>query len=202
MTDRTISIPVSAAMHVVIGCVIALLALTAFFVYAQLPNEHDKYRSGALALGIVAAVAALTYWLWCTSQCLRADVRANAVAIEDARAEIRTAKAEVLARLDGLAGRLDSIADETAQNRGSIKELTDTADQTAAALDKVAKAMKALQECYLQEGTIPAPRKDQDRETWLGTTEGPAPGKGAGPVPYAGITHAWRAQRRLLVNTL
>lgn len=180
--DRTISIPVSAATHVAIGCVIALLALAAFFVYTQLPAAHADYRGGALALGIVAAVAALTYWLWCTSQCLRADVRANAVAIEDARAELRTAKAEVLARLDGLAGRFDAIADEIAQNRGSIKELTDATDETTNALGKLAKELKALRECYLQEGTIPSPRKDDaPRENWLGTTEGPVPGGGTGP---------------------
>lgn len=153
-SERTISIPVSVATHVVIGCVIALVALVALFVYFQLPSPHSHYRGVALALTIIASAGALSYWLWCTSQCLRANVRANGYAIEDVRAELRTAKAEVLAKLDGLSGRIDTIDEEITENRGAIKEVTD-------AVDDLAKAIRALRECYLQEGTIPK-REDEE----------------------------------------
>jgi hypothetical protein len=170
--DRTISIPVSAATHVAIGCVIALLALTAFFVYTQLPARHGDYRGGALSLGILAGVGALTYWLWCTSQCLWVDIRANAVAIEDARAELRTAKAEMFAKVDALDLRIDIIAEDITENRGSIKEVTD-------ALGDVAKGLKALRECYLQEGLNHDPLDPP--ETWLATARRPRSRWGSGP---------------------
>lgn len=144
-------------MHTAIGVVIALLALVAFFVYAQLPPHHADYRGGAFALGSVAAAAALSYWLWCANRCLRDDVSANAEAIEDARAELRTAKAEVLAKLDGMALHVSEIAQAVAENQGSTKELT-------AALGEVSKGLTVLTECYLQEGTIPP--KDGPPETW------------------------------------
>jgi hypothetical protein len=173
--DRTISIPVSLATHVTIGCLIALIALASFFVYTQLPTEHAHYRGSALTLTIVASVGALSYWLWCASQCLHADVRANGAAIEEARdearAEIRTAKAEVLARSDTTTHRLDArisaLAEEVAENRRSIKELTDAFSANTAAMVAMTKAFNVLRECYLQEGTTQS-RADQEapRENW------------------------------------
>lgn len=157
--DRTISIPVSLATHVVIGCLIALVALAAMFAYFQLPNSH--HRSVALTITVIASAGALSYWLWCASQCLRADVRANAVAIEDARdearAETRAAKAEVLARHDTSTDRLDArisgLGEDVADHSRSIKELTDAFEANTAAMIAMTKAFKVLRECYLQQGT-------------------------------------------------
>lgn len=166
-TERTISIPVSLVTHVVIGCIIALIALVALFVYFQLPAVHP-HRGGALALAIIASAGALSYWLWCASQCLKADVQDNAQAIEDARAEIRNVKAETLAKLDTVIGRLDELSEETGGNRGAIKELTDAVDANAAAIAAMTKALNVLRECYLQEGTVENARekKEEPRDTW------------------------------------
>jgi len=165
--EKTISISVPTAQHVAIGCLLALVALCAFFVYTQLPAEQAHLRGSALALAIVGSVAAMSYWLWCASQCLRSDVRDNGTAIEDARAELRTAKAEIFAKLDSIIARLDDLGDEVGQNRGEIKELTDAVDGAAEAVREIAGDVVALQECYLTEGEIPAQRarKEAPRES-------------------------------------
>jgi len=163
--DRTISIPVSLATHVVIGCLIALVALAAMFAYFQLPTSH--YRGVALTIAIIASAGALSYWLWCASQCLHADVRANGVAIDDARAEIRTAKAEALARLDRVLTVLGELREEIGQNRGAIKEHTDAVDANTAAVTAMTKALNVLRECYLQEGVIQQDQpKEAPRKNW------------------------------------
>jgi hypothetical protein len=163
--EKTIHIPVSAATHVAIGCVIALIAVTAFWVALQLPAELAHYRFGALTITFVAAVGAISYGLLCANHRLKFHVNDNAHAIDAARAELRTAKAQTFAKvdlldakLDRIAARLDELGDDVGQNHGAIKELTD-------AVDEASNAVEALQDCYLEEGQapdrkeIPAPRE-------------------------------------------
>lgn len=157
--ERTISIPVSTATHVVIGCVFALIAITAFWVALQLPAELAHYRGSALTITFIASVGATSYGLLCANHRLKFRVDDNAEAIADARAELRTAKAEIFAKidsidakLDNIATRLDELGGEVGQNRGAIKELTD-------AVDEARNSVEALQDCYLKEGQAPAQKE-------------------------------------------
>lgn len=159
--EKTIHIPVSAATHVAIGCTIALIAVTAFWVYTQLPSHQANYRGAAFAIALTAAFGVTSYGLLCANHRLKFHVDDNAEAIEAARAELRTAKAQTFAKIDLLGAKLDTVAarlDEFGGELGAIKELAD-------AVDEAKLSVEALQDCYLEEGQapvwkeIPAPRE-------------------------------------------
>lgn len=162
---RVITIPVPAALHTVCGVVLALITITAFWAHIEIPPGHPN-KGTALGISIFSGCTALTYWLWCGQQCTRAGMQDIAESVEDARAELRTAKAEVLAKIDGMAAHVSEIDAVVAENQGSIKELTDAVDGLTASLGKVAQGLRALRECYLQEGTIPEADEDVPPETW------------------------------------
>jgi hypothetical protein len=147
--EKTIHIPVSTATHVVIGCTIALIAITAFWVYTQLPSHQANYRGTAFAIALIAAFGVTSYGLLCANHRLKFHVDDNAEAIEAARAELRTAKAELFVKLDRIAARLDELGSEVGQNSGTIKELTD-------AVDEARNSVEVLQDCYSKEGQAPA----------------------------------------------
>lgn len=109
----TISIPVSAAWHLVVGIVLALIAIVAFWVHFQLAT-HSAYRATAIGVGLLAACTALTYWLWCAIQCLRAET-----------AEHREATDAITEDVDELRGDLDRIEEAVKELTGAVNALQD-----------------------------------------------------------------------------
>lgn len=131
--QKTISIPVPAALHTIVGAIFTLIALAAFWVHLALPNGHTN-RSAAAAFGVLAGAAALIYWLWCGQQCNRSETRDVREAIEAAEAKANERETQILAALD-------KATDQLNENHAVIKELTG--------------AVEALQDTYLADGRPP-----------------------------------------------
>lgn len=140
---RIIAIPVSAAWHTGIGIVLALIAVMAFWVHFQLPVGH-AYKVTAAIIGFVASCLALAYWLWCTLQRARADLRDAKRAAEEMEARLIVIIDEAAANLSG----------QAAENRGAIKELRESVDENTGAVE-------ALQDTYIEEGKPPKRRDNQ-----------------------------------------
>lgn len=137
---RTISIPVSAAWHAGIGIVLALIAITAFWVHFQLP-EANPYKETATEIGLLAGFGALSYWLWCDLQ----RGRAERLDIDDA---VAAAVAAAEAREARLLAVLQEMSEAVCANGTAVKELDGAVTENTGAIE-------ALQDCYLEEGQAP-----------------------------------------------
>lgn len=123
---RTISIPVPAALHTSIGILMALVTITAFWAHVEFPADHPN-KGTAAVIALLTGFTALTYWLWCGQQCTRSETKDVGDAI--AAAELAAAEREQ---------RLLAVLRE---NGASIAENS--------------AAIKALQNCYIEEGLPP-----------------------------------------------
>src|SRR5690606_21147230 len=72
----TISIPRTAASRLLLGIALGVGAVAAFIAYANLPTGYP-IRGVALGVGVVGSCGALTYWIWCTIQCIKATSEAG-----------------------------------------------------------------------------------------------------------------------------
>lgn len=160
-STRTISIPVSAATHVVVGILIALIAITAFWANSQLPHSND-YRGTAIGIGVVGAFSAIAYWLKCDLQRGRIERHDIADTLDATAREAREREGRLLAVLE----RIDA---NLVENRGAIKKIADAVDVNTAAIKELREAVgantetvaentgavEALQDCYREEGKAP-----------------------------------------------
>lgn len=135
----TISFAVPSAAHAVIGAILMLLTLAAWWVHFALPASNT-YQPTAADIANLAGSVTLAFWLFCVVQRNRSDAEEF-----DERATAAIAEAE--AREKRLLAAFREVAEEVAENRGSIKELQDSVDEAI-------KAVEALQNCYLREGTL------------------------------------------------
>lgn len=129
----TISIPRTAASHLLLGIALGVGAVAAFIAYANLPTGYP-IRGVALGVGVVGSCGALTYWIWCTIQCIKATSEAGLVAQqhESTRQSTRQAAA-ILAALE--------------QAHRDHKEIVEQ-------VDALTTSIGVLRDCYLDEGRI------------------------------------------------
>lgn len=125
----TISIPRTAASHLLLGIALGVGAVAAFIAYANLPTGYP-IRGVALGVGVVGSCGALTYWIWCTLQCIKATSEAGLVAQQH---ESTRQAAEIIAALE--------------QAHRDHKEIVDQ-------VDALTTSIGVLRDCYLEEGRI------------------------------------------------
>lgn len=125
----TISIPRTAASHLLLGIALGVGAVAAFIAYANLPTGYP-IRGIALGVGVVGSCGALTYWIWCTLQCIKATSEAGLVAQQH---ESTRQAAAILAALE--------------QAHRDHKEIVDQ-------VDALTTSIGVLRDCYLEEGRI------------------------------------------------
>lgn len=129
----TISIPRTTLGHALTGIGIAAIAAGAIALHT-VTAPGSPYRATLLIVGGLAGCTALAYWLWCTLQQLRAEQAATAAEQEE-RDRLAAAQASAILEAFEQAHRDHKLAAE--QRRELIG------------------AVEALQDCYLDEGTIP-----------------------------------------------
>lgn len=125
----TISIPRAAASHLLLGIALGVGAVAAFIAYANLPTGYP-IRGVALGVGVVGSCGALTYWIWCTIQCIKATSEAGLVAQQH---ESTRQAAAILTALEQ-----------------AHRDHTEIVDQ----VDALTKSIGVLRDCYLEEGRI------------------------------------------------
>lgn len=125
----TISIPRTAASHLLLGIALGVGAVAAFIAYANLPTGYP-IRGVALGVGVVGSCGALTYWIWCTIQCIKATSEAGLVAQQH---ESTRQAAAILTALEQ-----------------AHRDHTEIVDQ----VDALTKSIGVLRDCYLEEGRI------------------------------------------------
>lgn len=125
----TISIPRTAASHLLLGIALGVGAVAAFIAYANLPTGYP-IRGVALGVGVVGSCGALTYWIWCTLQCIKATSEAGLVAQQH---ESTRQAAAILAALEQ-----------------AHRDHTEIVDQ----VDALTTSIGVLRDCYLEEGRI------------------------------------------------
>lgn len=125
----TISIPRTAASHLLLGIALGVGAVAAFIAYANLPTGYP-IRGVALGVGVVGSCGALTYWIWCTLQCIKATSEAGLVAQQH---ESTRQAAAILTALEQ-----------------AHRDHTEIVDQ----VDALTKSIGVLRDCYLEEGRI------------------------------------------------
>lgn len=139
----TISIPRTAAGHLLLGIALATGAIAAFITYASIPTGYP-IRGIALGAGVIGACGALTYWIWCTLQCIKATSKASHEATRNAIAALIAEQRE---RDKRAASRETMLLEALEDVHRDHKKLTD-------AIDALTKAFGILRDCYLEEGRV------------------------------------------------
>lgn len=146
----TISFTIPSALHLAIGLILAAGAITAYIAHFALPL-NDPYRETAANVGNLAGFVAAIYCVWCTSRGTRADTADLTQVTEDAIAAAAERQAGIQSTIEAattaILVALREIAEQLAEDRGTIKELTDT-------ITEATGAVEALQDCYLAAGQV------------------------------------------------
>lgn len=98
-TTPTITIPVSAAWHVVVGVGLALISVAAFWVHFELPSDNSA-RGTTIGVGVVVGCSAMIFWLWCTMQRNRAETQGLRDDIEALREDLERVEGALTALTD------------------------------------------------------------------------------------------------------
>lgn len=133
----TITVSIPAAVHLIIGIILAAASAAGFWIHFELPPAH-QYRETASDIANLLGCTALAYWLWCVLQRNRSE---HANLDQTAREAIATAEARHAQKQ----GVLAEIVEEVIENRAAIKDLEGR-------LSELLAAVEALQDCYLSEG--------------------------------------------------
>jgi type I site-specific restriction endonuclease len=147
----TVTIPVPAAWHTIIGICLAATAATVFIIHSQLPGG-SHHRSTTATVSIVAACTTMAYWLWCVLQGIRSSQKSLVEAIAEARGEAQQRQERVLAAFEEIGNRLSELSEEIGENRGAIKDLADRLEEVVRAVEELAGAVEALQDLYMKDG--------------------------------------------------
>lgn len=135
----TISIPRTAASRLLLGIALGVGAVAAFVAYANLPTGYP-IRGVALGVGVVGSCGALTYWIWCTIQCIKATSEAGHETTHEALAGLVAQQHESTRQAAAILAALEQ----------AHRDHTEIVEQ----VDALTTSIGVLRDCYLEEGRI------------------------------------------------
>lgn len=163
----TISFTVPPTLHLIAVLALTAAAIAAYILHFSLPLD-DPYRGTAANVGNLCGFVAVGYCVLCVSRRNRSDTadltEVTQTAIQAAAERQAGIQSTLEAATTAILLSLREIAEQLAEDRGTIKELDE-------AIAGAAEAVEALQDCYLAEGQIlvvPA-LGDAPRDRALGT---------------------------------
>jgi hypothetical protein len=153
----TISFTVPSTLHLIVGLLLAASTIAAYAMHLALPPT-DHYRETFAYIGNFAGFVTVGYCIWCATRAANSDTADLAEITETAIEAAADRQAGIQATLEAATTAillaLREIAENLAEDHGTIKRLDE-------AITSAAEAVEALQDCYLAEGqalVLPAQR--------------------------------------------